>query len=148
MLPVKKNELSHCLTRFCKHKAKQCLKKKMFNHMTVYRLCCLLTLSFPSNFWFSICVCISLCLAWFNCICVFYIKLPQTHFEESTFVQEHSLIERQNHCHMTKFKFDVINDLPVSICVIPPYIVGYDSHVAFASLIEVHYHIVYFALQI
>ena len=49
---------------------------------------------------------------------------------------------------MTKFKFAMINDLPVSTCVIPPYILGYDSHAAFASLTEVHYHIVYFALQI
>ena len=39
---------------------------------------------------------------------------------------------------MTKFKFDVINDLPISIHVILPYIVGYDCHATFASLVEVH----------
>ena len=39
---------------------------------------------------------------------------------------------------MPKFKFDVINDLPISIRVILPYIVGYDCHAAFASLVEVH----------
>lgn len=38
---------------------------------------------------------------------------------------------------MTKFKSDVINDLPISICAILPYIVGYDLHAAFASLVEV-----------